>query len=79
MKVVSFWERVTVMLGFCDSTTCLKAPSTTARTFLGLRTTTVILEWAGKTMERRTLKEQMGVKTKASTEGSRTGPPAESE
>ena len=79
MKVVSFFERVTVMHGFLDSKTCLYAPSTTTIIRFGLSTVMVIFEWLGKTIERKTLREHMGVKTKASTYGSRTGPPAESE
>ena len=39
----------------------------------------VIVESAGKTNERKTVNEQMGVMTKAPIAGSKTGPHADSE
>jgi hypothetical protein len=39
----------------------------------------VTFDFAEKTIERNTVKEQIGVKTNVSTSGSKTGPPAESE
>ena len=46
---------------------------------LGLRDSILILESAGKTIERNVVKEQIGVNTMASMFGSIMGPPAESE
>lgn len=79
MKEVSFLERVTVRLASSELIIFRCCPSITIRVSLGLRTLIVRLESAGNTIERKTLKAHMGVRTKAFMHGSRTGPPAESE
>jgi hypothetical protein len=79
MKDVSNLERVTVRLGNLELIILRYAPSTTTSIFFGLIISTVRLESAGKTIERKMLNVHIDVKIKASTLGSNTGPPAESE
>src|SRR3989304_7409261 len=79
MKDVSYLEQVMVMFGSLELTTWQCCPSITTRILFGLMTSIVRFDSAGKTTERKTLKEHTGVNTNAFTFGSRTGPPAESE
>ena len=79
MKEVSYLERVMLRLVSLEFMILRCWPSITTSVFLGLRTSTVRLESIGKTIERKTLKAHTGVRTKAFTHGSKTGPPAESE
>jgi hypothetical protein len=79
MNDVTFLEQVTVTEGFGVFVARAKFPSTVTTMLFGLSGSIVILEVAGKTMERKTVSEQIGVKTMAAISGSMTGPPAESE
>lgn len=79
MKEVTFLERVIVMDAFSDVISCLWRPSTMTSISFGLIALIVSLVSAGKTMERSTESEQIGVRTNPSIAMSSTGPPAESE
>ncbi len=79
MNEVTFLERVIVKHAFSDVTFCLKRPSTIINISFGLIAFIVTFVSAGKTMERNTDREQIGVRTKPSTPMSKTGPPADRE
>jgi len=57
----------------------LKLPSTSTTMSFSLVASIFTLQLAGSTIDRNTVSEQIGVKTIASTSGSSTEPPAESE
>jgi len=79
MNDVVFSETVTFSIGSFPFTSLRYFPSIRTSISLGLDTLKVTVDFAGKTMEWKTVRGQMGVTTKASTCRSRTGPPAERE
>jgi len=79
MKEVSFFERVTVTVGSLELIGLLNCPSIKTSILFGLRISIVRLEFAGKTTGRKSVNGHIGVKTKAFTLGSKTGPPADNE
>jgi len=58
---------------------CRMCPSMRTSIFLGFSTSIVRVDFAGKTMGLKRLMGHRGVRTKASTSGSKTGPSAENE
>jgi len=79
MKEVTFLDIVTSTAGSLQFITLRYFPSMRTRISSALLTLKVIVESAGKTREWNTVNEQIGVTTKAPTDGSSTGPPAENE
>ena len=79
MKDVTFLDTVTSTFGSLQVISLRYFPSMRTRICSVFVTLKVIVELAGKTSGWNTVKEQMGVITKAPTVGSKTGPPAEKE